>query len=266
MAFLKINGVNIFYELQGKGFPVFFLPDFASTHCSWKYFISRFAKTHQTLIMDHRGSGLTDSPPPPYSIEMMAEDALELMESLGIEQTDIVASSMGAAIAQILILRYPKRVRKGVFISSFAKFPLTAILKFSVIAKLLEAKTPSLLVMKSMIPFLYGSTFLSCLEEQKGTRKEDLHLEYVQDPEGYLGQLSALKHFDLQDQIGDISIPLLLIAGGQDLSTPIYCSYFLHNKISSSILKIFSDVGHWPHIERKEETFNLIHKFIHDVD
>ena len=262
MAFLKLNGIDVFYELQGKGFPIFFLPDFASTHHSWRYFLDRFAKTHQTLIMDHRGSGLTDCPAPPYSIEMMAEDALTLMEILGIEQVDIIASSMGAAIAQTLILRNPERVRKGVFISSFAKFPLTAILKFSVLAKLLEAKTPSSLVVKSMLPFLYGSTFLSSLQEPKENMESDLDLAYVQDPEGYLGQLSALKHFDLQDQVSDILIPLLLIAGEQDLLTPIYCSHFLHHKISSSRLKIFPDVGHWPHIEKKEKTFNLIHAFI----
>ena len=86
MAFAKINGINLYYELQGEGQPIVFVSGFATHRETWREFSNRLSANYKTLIFDNRGAGQSDAPPPPYSIEMMAKDTKDLMDHLGIEK------------------------------------------------------------------------------------------------------------------------------------------------------------------------------------
>lgn len=263
MAIKKINGINIYYELQGKGDPIIFLSGFSTNRETWRNYSDSFSSSNQTLILDNRGAGQTDAPPPPYSIETMADDTATLMDELGIKQAHMVGSSMGTAIIQTLALRYPEKIKKGILISPFAKLPRTSIMKSETVAKLLKANVPLNLVIESVIPWLYSNAFLNDGEKARIKSEEMQNNPYPQSPEGYLGQLTALKSFNISDQAQDIQAEMLLIAGGEDLSTPLYCSEFLHEALPSSTLKVFEHVGHMAHVEKRDQVFDLIRSFIH---
>jgi len=262
MAFAKVNNINLYYELEGQGETIVFLSGFSTHRETWRNYSARFTPHFQTLIFDNRGAGESDAPPPPYTIDTMAEDTASLMNHLGITQAYMVGSSMGTAIIQTLALKYPEKVKKGILISPFAHLPRTSIMKSETVAKLLEANVPLELVIESVIPWLYSNEFLNDKARVKSKSEEMLANPFPQKPEGYLGQLTALQTFDLRDQLGDIKTEMLLIAGGEDLSTPLYCSRFLSENLPSSTLKIFEHVGHMAHVEQRDQVFEVIRNFI----
>lgn len=71
----------------------------------------------RAVAFDHRGHGASDKPHEPalYATPLMAEDALRLLDHLGIGRADVIGYSMGARVAAFLALAAPGRVRSVVF-------------------------------------------------------------------------------------------------------------------------------------------------------
>ena len=261
MPFAKVNDIEIYYEVHGKGPPLFCIAGFSNYHATWLPFIELLSNTYKLILFDNRGSGQSTAPPPPYTIDMLADDTTELMDALNIESAFMVGSSMGTAIIQTIALKDPKRVKKGVLISPFAQLPHTSLLKSSTAGKLIQAQAPLPLIIESVIPWFFSNDFISDSEKLKSKAEEMENNPYPQTFDGFLGQLQALETFDLRKKLQSISPPMLLIAGEQDLSTPMYCAKELELNLPHATLYSFPKMGHMAHIERRKEVSKLIRNF-----
>ena len=116
----KVNGINLYYEVNGQGEPLVMIMGFAGSRAGWIFQRRAFQKYFQVITFDNRGVGSSDKPCGPYSIRMMAEDTIGLMDHLGIEKAHILGVSMGGYIAQELAINHPERVRKLVLGCTYA--------------------------------------------------------------------------------------------------------------------------------------------------
>ncbi|WP_334173334.1 alpha/beta fold hydrolase [Sinomonas sp.] len=119
MPIAHVRGVALYYEVHGSGFPLLLIGALGASVPLHRELVAGLA-AHGVIAFDNRGSGRSDKPDIPYSIQMMALDALGLMGALGIEQTDIVGISMGGRIALEIAADHPARVRKLVLVSTSA--------------------------------------------------------------------------------------------------------------------------------------------------
>jgi 3-oxoadipate enol-lactonase len=117
----KVNGINLYYEVQGHGEPLVMIMGFASSCGGWVFQKRAFQKYFQVITFDNRGAGKSDKPSGPYSIRMMADDTVGLMDYLGIQKAHILGVSMGGYIAQELAINYPERVKKLVLGCTYAR-------------------------------------------------------------------------------------------------------------------------------------------------
>ena len=69
------------------------------------------------IIFDHRGTGYSSASDDPFSITLLAEDTLALMDALGISRAHILGLSMGASVAQELALARPERVDRLILVA-----------------------------------------------------------------------------------------------------------------------------------------------------
>ena len=95
MSFANSNGINISFELKGNGFPIIFIHGFGSKKEIWKPQIKDFSKEYTTITFDLRGTGKTDRPDYPYTMEMFADDIKGLMDYLQIKSTHLIGRSLG---------------------------------------------------------------------------------------------------------------------------------------------------------------------------
>src|SRR6266700_2919026 len=99
MPYLKIDDIQMYYEIHGDGEPLLLIVGLGTDISEWDGIIRWLAQKYQVLAFDNRGAGRTDKPDVPYSIEMMADDTAELMKALAIERASLLGISMGGKIA-----------------------------------------------------------------------------------------------------------------------------------------------------------------------
>jgi pimeloyl-ACP methyl ester carboxylesterase len=104
--------VRIAHQIEGDGPPLLLLAGQANNHRWWDGIRDDFAAIRTTITLDYRGTGDSDKPDSPYSIGIFAEDAIAVLDELGIESADVYGTSMGGRTAQVIASRYPERVRK----------------------------------------------------------------------------------------------------------------------------------------------------------
>ena len=111
MPYVDNNGVKIYYEVHGEGEPFMFI---SGTGSSCEYMkvvtVDWFSREFQLIIFDHRGTGRSDKPDQPYSTRLFAEDAVAILEHLGIQRAHIGGRSMGGRVSQWVAIDHPYRV------------------------------------------------------------------------------------------------------------------------------------------------------------
>jgi pimeloyl-ACP methyl ester carboxylesterase len=127
---VDVNGLMMYYELRGDGPPLVFILGLATHVREFGPIIDTLAEHFHVLAFDNRGAGRTDKPDSPYTIEMMAEDTIGLMHTVGVKKAHIVGISMGGRIAIELISRHPELVDRLALVSTAAKIRHTVRRRF----------------------------------------------------------------------------------------------------------------------------------------
>ncbi|PZF78346.1 hypothetical protein DK847_00530 [Aestuariivirga litoralis] len=114
VKYVEVNGVKLAYYTRGQGKPLVMINGFISTMSLWDpLLVQDLAKNHQLILFDNRGVGLsTDTAENNTTIPQMADDAVALIQALGLKQPDVLGWSMGARIAQQVVIRHPDAVGK----------------------------------------------------------------------------------------------------------------------------------------------------------
>jgi len=113
------SGVRLHYQRVGQGPDLVMLHGLTGNLAVWHLqIVSDLSDHFRILTYDLRGHGLSDAPPTGYTPDDMAEDLLQLMDALEIEQPVIAGHSYGADVAMYLAARAPERVREVVAIEA----------------------------------------------------------------------------------------------------------------------------------------------------
>ena len=78
------NGIRIHYEVHGEGRPLLLILGLGADVSEYTALIDQLAARSRVIAFDNRGAGRSDKPDAPYSIELMAADALGVMDALGV--------------------------------------------------------------------------------------------------------------------------------------------------------------------------------------
>src|SRR5262249_37387919 len=113
MPMASVNGIKLYYEVTGSGYPLLFSHEFAGDYRSWELQVRYFARRYQVITHNARGYPPSDVPEDinAYSQEQAAEDIVGLMRDLSLAQAHLVGLSMGGYAVLHFGLRYPTLAR-----------------------------------------------------------------------------------------------------------------------------------------------------------
>jgi pimeloyl-ACP methyl ester carboxylesterase len=112
-GYKTVNGLNMYYEIHGKGNPLILIHGGGSTiYTTFGKVLPLFAENRQVIAVELQAHGHTPDRDQPSSFEQDADDVSELLKQLNIETTDVFGFSNGGQTALQLAIRHPQQVRK----------------------------------------------------------------------------------------------------------------------------------------------------------
>ncbi len=246
MPITNANGINLYYEVHGEGEPLLLIMGLAHNLLSWKKSLPALAEQFKVIIFDNRGTGRSDKPETPYTIELMAEEAKAVLDAAGAEQAHVYGISMGGMIAQRLAINYPERIKSLILgctspgginqVQPDAEVIMTLLSGASIPTTPLEAAWAS-------VPILYSTYFIENHRDSIAEHIETM-IEIPTPAHGFMQQLQACLAHDTYEELTKISIPVLVIHGDEDRLIPVENGKMLADRIKDSELYIVSGAGH----------------------
>jgi 3-oxoadipate enol-lactonase len=244
----KVNGINMCYQVQGKGVPLVMIQGFAGPHQAWFFQTSVFKKYYKVIIFDNRGIGKTDKSSEPYTIRTMAEDVIGLMGYLGIDKAHVLGLSLGGMVAQEIAISYPERVRKLVLGSTLAGSEgasdvhpemIKAFTTSESAASIDFRSIPIEKVMYEMVSLAFNRRLyrMILLPLSKRSMKSI-------DPEGHFKQMSAISSYNTLDRLHLIAAPTLVITGTGDRIISPSASEVIASRIPNAKLVLVKGGSH----------------------
>ncbi|QOZ48487.1 alpha/beta hydrolase [Bradyrhizobium sp. CCBAU 53340] len=115
---ISANGAKIHVVRAGSGKPLLLLHGWPELWLTWEPVISRLSDRFTLVAPDLRGFGDSDKPDGPYGPDGHAADMLALMDGLGIARFGVVGHDVGGAVMQPLARQAPERLA-GLFLFDF---------------------------------------------------------------------------------------------------------------------------------------------------
>ena len=239
MPIAKVNDINMYYEIHGEGKPLVLIAGLGMDLSMWGT-AHEISRKYKVIMFDNRGAGRTDKPDNSYSMGMMAEDTVGLMDALGIKRAHIMGGSMGGAIAQTIAAKYPERVDGLILHVTYPKSP--------------DKDDPEVAAMFDQ---------LRAQAKQPGFM--DTLGKYPPTVDSFTGQFDALREFDGTEQLNKIKAPTIIVNGKNDISNPLKNGKELESGITNSRL-IFVDGDHFVLGTNPESVINPVLEFLEEVD
>src|SRR5439155_11362447 len=99
MSYAQVNGLNMYYEIHGSGWPLVMLHGgISNIETDFGLVLPGLAKDRQVIAIEQQAHGRTADIDRSLSVEQMAEDTAALLHQIGVDKADFFGYSMGAAI------------------------------------------------------------------------------------------------------------------------------------------------------------------------
>jgi pimeloyl-ACP methyl ester carboxylesterase len=207
--------------------------------------IEELAHAFQVITYDNRGTGLSDKPDMPYSLEMFATDAASLLDAIGLERTHLFGVSMGGMIAQEIALRYGPRLQTltlgcTTFGGKHAVPPPPESIALLTAPRNGASEEE---IIRRGWPLAYSAGYIRDHRDRLEARIPRL-LAHPTPVFAYKRHLDASYGLKTYDRLGDIRTPTFVITGAQDVLIPAKNSEILAERIPGAKLHVIPGVGH----------------------
>jgi 3-oxoadipate enol-lactonase len=218
----------------------------ASSGIMWEQQMPALVAGYRVLRYDTRGHGGSDAPAGPYSLDELGDDVVAMLDVLDIERVHWVGLSMGGMIGQNLALRYPERLSALVLCDTTSRIPEQARLIWDERIAVAE---------KSGMKPLCGETmerwFTPPFLDKDGPELRSIRGQFLETPtSGYVGCCQAIRELDYTGRLSAISLPVHLIVGADDPSTPPDASRTIQQQISGASLTVIDNGSHLCNVEQ----------------
>lgn len=216
MSFAVQSGVRLYWRLEGAtDRPVLLLLHALGSDLNlWDRTLPLLTRELRVLRMDLRGHGASDAPPGDYSLQLLAADALAVMDAADVPRAAVCGLSLGGMIAMSLALHAPQRV--GSLICACTSPKMDAKLWTERIATIRSQGIAA--VAEAAMQRFFSAEFAAAHPDIIGTFRTAL---LATQSEGYAGCAAAIRDMDLVPQLAKIRAPTLVISGQRDVSTPL---------------------------------------------
>jgi pimeloyl-ACP methyl ester carboxylesterase len=268
----SVNGIKLYYEVTGSGYPLLFSHEFAGDSRSWEPQVRYFSRRYQVITYNARGYPPSDVPETidAYSQEQATDDIVGLMRHLGIAQAHLVGLSMGGYAVLHFGLRYPTLARSlvvgGCGYGSVASERQRFQQDSGHVAQRIERE--GMRVMAAV--YSKGPTRVQFADKDpRGWREfadqlaEHSSIGAALTLQGVQGRRPAV--YELEEQLRRLHVPTLIVTGDED-EPCLEPGIFMKRMIPTAGLVVLPKSGHTINIEEPDAFNRAIGDFLTAVE
>jgi len=237
MPFVQRPDARIWWDQSGTGEPILLIMGHAYGADMWYRTVPELAACYRVIRFDNRGAGRSSDPRGPYSVRLMADDALAVLDAAGAASAHVYGVSLGGAIALQLALDHPARVRSLILGCTAAS--AEGMSRGALLIRV-RSLLPAAALNRMAWPLLYGPDTPAArrAEDQQVVRRTRC------TGRGRRGQLLGAAGFDVTGRLAEIRVPALVLHGARDRIVPAADGRRLADGIAGARLVVFPDAGH----------------------
>jgi 3-oxoadipate enol-lactonase len=262
MLFAEVNGTTLHYRFDGpdQGPVVMLSNALASDLTMWEFQVPALVEAgYRVLRYDSRGHGHSAVPDGPYSIELLAADAVGIMDAFDLEKVHFCGLSKGGMVGQMLGTQYGDRLI-SLTLSSTAAYMAPKEIWDERIETV--RKGGMAVVVDATIDRWFTKAGQMRLESSvKKVRRVILNTPV----EGFCACCTAIRDMDQRESIRAVSTQTLVMVGEHDSGTPVSTAKYIHQGITSSKLTIIPDAAHFVQMEQSSIFNHTLLEFIKKV-
>ena len=266
--FMELGPGEVAYQLSGPegGRPVVLVAGYSIDMSSFDVTASALAAAgFRVLRYDHYGRGWSDRPPLRYGPDLYQQQLLSLLDAVGFRgPVDLVAVSMGGAVAARFTVLDPARVRRLVLVSPYGlpqDLPLMArLIRVPWLGEYLMALAGDS-ILKKRLP----GNVVRARDAQQMERRFAAQMEY----RGYKrALLSTMRHFmtldctSLYEDLGRLDTPVLLLWGTEDAVVPYAFADRIQAAVPQARFLPLPGLGHNPFLESDDQVTPRVLEFL----
>lgn len=255
-VFVTPDGVKLNFQMEGSGKPLLFLHGWTMCSRVWKYQLRQFTREYQVIALDLRGHGRSESSDGDYSFSSFSKDIIDFIEGLRLEKLTLVGWSLAATLILGFFGSHLSSIDSLVLVDGTPAFMANKEfphgLPYPVVKrmlKLVESDFPQALK-------VFHNLLLSDKELEMENKDEIWDLltneSYLPRQEVASKSLFSLANKDFRGEIGNITVPTLLVHGGKDKICPAGAAQYMKKHLKNAEIVLFPEAGHAPFLTQAD--------------
>lgn len=257
MQQLTIDGIQFRVLVEGaENAPALMLSNSLSSNLSmWDPQMPEFLKRYRVVRYDHRGHGGTDAPVGPYSMERLAQDAVDILDALGIARAHWCGLSMGGMTGMRMLTHHSERIDRAVLANTAAYMGPPELWQGRI-------QTATEGGMAALVDGTIERWFTPEFRERDPETIARVRAMILATPaQGYMGCCGAIRDMDQREAICGITNPTLVIIGAKDPATTPEAGALITDAIKGS-QSVTLDAAHLSNLEQPDTFTKAVVEFL----
>jgi len=264
MPLAKVStGITLYYESHGRGEPIVFIPGTGFAGNVWiESQVQELARSHQVIVHDPRGCGRSTHAKGVYTIGLMGNDVVALLEHLGVVQAHVIGHSMGGRIGLSIALNFPGKV-KSLIIAAGGSGPASregpeAVpgLPFRIAFELMKMSFEGYVKHEICDSDTYFTPSFRKEHPDKVRAFHEMVWSQHAKLEEYLRLVIARSNWEATHRLGDVIVPTLVVVGDSDVvgANHVQQAAVLADRIPKAESRVLKGQSHGFFWQAPEET------------
>lgn len=253
---VRTGDIETAWHDVGIGPPVLLIHGLADDHRAWRHVAGRLMLDHRVILYDLRGHGESSLGAASGRLEQLADDLRGLCDALRIDRAVLAGFSLGGTVAMRVAIDAPDLVAALALVATSSRVGRAAQAWYLERAAMVDEHDERL-----------RATLDQDTAEVYRQRPQEIDAGLLirrastRDPRGYANAcraMAALRERPLDDELGRIAAPTVILAGEHDQHCPPRAAEMIASRISGAGLQTLTGAGHALPVERPDEVAEAI--------
>jgi pimeloyl-ACP methyl ester carboxylesterase len=258
---VEIPGGALWAEQRGAGPDLVLLSGLGDTHKAWSAQLASLANRYRVTALDNRGTSRSSPPDHDFTVATMADDVAQAVKALEITEAHVAGFSMGGAIAQELALAHPELVSTLTINGSWCRTDAYQRHLFDSWIWMAQRAESDEAFVRAIYLWVYTRRAHLTGEVETWIRQA-LEEEHPQSTDAFVRTVEAIKQHDTAARLGRIDVPVLIVAGTEDMIFPPAVQEDMASRLSDCRLELMDGEAHQPFQESPAKFNDVLTEFL----